>query len=243
MISKNITQKVLIFTMILCIILSSNTPSYAHPKMLEVVYDDCVISYNDRLTPEDEGEDEIWYYTISHNPLILNNNGEELLYLNYARHLDHETTTIKYFFEDSSQYDVNYTWTTDIYKTYLQTMSEEEALLKAEETAEQIKKDYANSMKKWNNIYYYSYDENGNRISNKVINIVEGTQNDHNLSIYPVDYYNISTDESDDSFPNIKYVACVDAGILSYNVQEIQTNPYHLHCYDGPDFPHSLSWL
>ena len=41
-------------------------------------------------------------------------------------------------------------------------------------------------MKKWNNVYFYSYNAYGTLIKNKVINIVEGTESDHNLTIYPV---------------------------------------------------------
>ena len=40
-------------------------------------------------------------------------------------------------------------------------------------------------MKKWNNVYFYSYDSSGNIYKHKIINIVEGTASDHNISIYP----------------------------------------------------------
>jgi len=40
-------------------------------------------------------------------------------------------------------------------------------------------------MKKWNNVYFYSYDASENVIKNKIINVVEGTEEDHNLSIFP----------------------------------------------------------
>lgn len=85
-----------------------------------------------------------------------------------CRHLSHEEHTIKYYFEESSE-DGTYTWTTDVSET----------------VAEEIKTAYANSMKKWNDVYFYSYDSSGNVVKNKIINIVEGTITDHNLSIYP----------------------------------------------------------
>lgn len=44
-------------------------------------------------------------------------------------------------------------------------------------------------MMKWNDGYYYSYDNNGNRVTHKLINIEEGTEDDHNLSIYPLENY------------------------------------------------------
>ncbi len=83
-------------------------------------------------------------------------------------HLSHETITIKYYFEEYSK-DGLYTWTTDV----------------TNDVANEIKSAYANSMKKWNNVYFYSYDSDGNITKRKIINLVEGTALDHDLSIYP----------------------------------------------------------
>ena len=88
-------------------------------------------------------------------------------------HISHETQTIKYYFADESP--TGYRWDTDI----------------SEELAEEIKTFYALSMEKWNNVYFYSYDTNGNIVKNKVINIVEGTSTDNNLVICP--FYENST--------------------------------------------------
>lgn len=167
--------------------MSSNISTYAHEILLNIEYDDCEVTL-DRGTPVNEGENEIWYYLISRQDLALEYNGECLIYIDYTRHLDHETTTIRYYFADSAKDDNTYKWTTDIYEEYRKIMSEEEAQAEAERTAEQIKYRYAQSMKKWNNIYYYSYDEDGNRIKNKLINVVEGTETNSNLIIYPIDY-------------------------------------------------------
>ena len=93
---------------------------------------------------------------------ILNNS-------NGCRHLSHTESTIKYYFAESS-INGSYTWTTDV----------------SQEMANEIKEAYANSMKKWNNVFFYSYDKNtGNIVKNKLINVVEGTENSHNLTIYP----------------------------------------------------------
>ena len=51
---------------------------------------------------------------------------------------------------------------------------------------DEIKTAYANSMKKWNNVYFYSYNQDGTITKNKLINVVEGSANNHNLTIYPV---------------------------------------------------------
>ena len=125
----------------MCITISNHISILAHEKMLNVEYDQCTPS-----VPRDEA-DEIWYW---------------LIWKNSEYHISHEEITIKYYFASNSEYDSNYSWITDIYKEYTKTMSEEEALVQAKITAEQIKQSYADRMKKWNDIYYYSYDEKGN---------------------------------------------------------------------------------
>ena len=51
-----------------------------------------------------------------------------------------------------------------------------------------------------------SYDENGNRIANKIINVVEGTYQDHNLVIYPThnQTFSAQTFYSDVNIPGIE---------------------------------------
>lgn len=85
-------------------------------------------------------------------------------------HLSHEEMTIKYYFEETSE-DGTYSW--------IDSVSETEA--------EEIKKAFANSMKKWNNVFFYDYDANGYVKKRKVINVIEGNEADHNLSIFPAD--------------------------------------------------------
>ena len=102
----------------------------------------------------------------------LNSDGlGEMWYLidnaNGCYHLSDEITTIKYYFAESSP--SGYTWTTDISKS----------------VAEQVKNAYAISMKKWNNVYFYSHGSDDIVSKHKIINIVEGTPEDHNLIIYP----------------------------------------------------------
>ena len=107
-----------------------------------------------------DGIDEKWYVLYTRRTSSSNSK---------CYHISHETQTIKYYFADESP--TGYRWDTDI----------------TEEMAEEIKTCYANSMKKWNNVYFYSYDSAGNIIKQKVINIVEGnpTDSDCNLIIYP----------------------------------------------------------
>ena len=57
-------------------------PTFAHEAILDVTYDTCVIDEN-----KYDGIDEMWY--------VLGNNFD----MEY-RHISHQETTIKYFFED-----------------------------------------------------------------------------------------------------------------------------------------------
>ena len=86
-----------------------------------------------------------------------------------CRHISHEVDTIKYYFADSAE-GSTYTWTTDV----------------SASVAQEIKNAYAESIKKWNNVYFYSYNSSGDLIKHKIVIIVEGTESNHNLTIYPV---------------------------------------------------------
>ena len=88
-------------------------------------------------------------------------------------HISHKVQTIKYYFADNPE--SGYGWD-DV----------------PDGAGDEIKSSYAESMKKWNNVYVYLNDSAGNVIKNKVINIVEGTLTDHNLIIYPTNDVNDS---------------------------------------------------
>lgn len=129
----------------------------AHSAVLDVVYDDCTASF------DEDGVNEMWYalnYSIGGDST---QSHDVLCY-----HLPDNVTTLRYYFEDISK-DGTYTWETDV----------------SAEVANQIKTAYADSMKKWNNVYFYSRDAQGHVIKKQLINIVEGTEDNHNLSIYP----------------------------------------------------------
>lgn len=105
--------------------------------------------------------DRVWYYLNEWNC----SKGPTYDY----HHLSQETLTLKYFFSEYAYLNSSYTWTTDVDLA----------------TANEIKTAYVDSMKKWNDVYYYSYNANGKKTKNKIINIVEGTSNDYNIMIYP----------------------------------------------------------
>ncbi len=210
---NNQPKKLLICIVIICILFGSVISAYAHEALLDIEYDECELTFKDNGSTADTGEDEIWYYLNSRD------------ISNYVRHLDDKTQTIRYYFADSAKDDNTYTWTTDI-KEILGIAQEE-----AEQMAENIKQAYVASMKKWNNVYYYSYDANGNRVANKVINIMEGTEENHNLTIYPVNYHKQYADDTESIF-DVTYVACVGGRFFSHVVEELEINPIHYHCSD-----------
>ena len=85
-------------------------------------------------------------------------------------HISHEVHTISYYFEEKYP-GTNITWVPEGQSSTV---------------GDEIKTAYANSMKKWNNVYFYSYNQDGTITKNKLINVVEGSANNHNLTIYPV---------------------------------------------------------
>ena len=97
---------------------------------------------------------------------------DEMWYLlengSYGIHFEHETETITYRFVDDPE--IGYSWTPSG---------------KTSEVGDEIKDAYAASMQKWNNVYFYSYNADGTITKNKLINIVEITQGDANITIYP----------------------------------------------------------
>ena len=157
--------------LIISILLLNPIFVFAHNETLDIVYDPCTGKSHQ------DAEDEMWYMLV----------GDDI-----NRHIDDEITTISYYFAEYAENDSSYSWTTDIYNKYVDVdkMSPEDALVKAQATAKEIKEAYANSMKKWNDIYYYSYDSGGNRTKNKIINIVESESSKADITIYPIGYYN-----------------------------------------------------
>ena len=162
---KIISKLVIIVVSFLCFysIISLN----AHSRFLDVTYDEC------------KQEDEILYYLNKGEIKYYNetNDGKPVK-INSYYHLSQDTKTIKYYVADHNDYDSTITWK----DKRLTSLIDEITLMNM---ASIFKNDFINSIKKWNNVYYYSYDANGNRVENKVINIVEGNKEDYNLIIHP----------------------------------------------------------
>ena len=85
-------------------------------------------------------------------------------------HIGHDVSTIRYYFAESDP-ETGCTWVPDG---------------ASEAVGEEIKNAYANSMKKWNNVFFYSYNSDGTITKNRLIEIVEvTTEEECNLIIYP----------------------------------------------------------
>lgn len=137
---------------------------FAHQSLLNIEYDNCA------KNSDADCEDERWYYLIEDE--YLPSYDSDLV--TDFRHLSHEVQNIEYYFETYDYEGTGYTWTENI----------------SLQIAEEIRNAYIDSMEKWNDVYYYTYDSNGTQISNKIINVVEGTENNHNLTIYPIRHEN-----------------------------------------------------
>ena len=190
--------------LIISILLLNPIFVFAHNETLDIVYDPCTGKSHQ------DAEDEMWYMLV----------GDDI-----NRHIDDEITTISYYFAEYAENDSSYSWTTDIYNKYVDVdkMSPEDALVKAQATAKEIKEAYANSMKKWNDIYYYSYDSGGNRTKNKIINIVESESSKADITIYPIGYYN----KKDNTVVN--YGACVYHGDSFVEANDSTNTEKHYH--------------
>ena len=147
-----LNKKLIVFVMALTLILDFSfigfIPVSAHSNMLDVKYDDCD---DDRAG---DGIDEMWY-------ILENDEG--------CRHISHQETTIKYFFEDDP--NKGGCWTV--------------GGISASE-AELIKAAIAESMEKWNNVCFYKYNADGTITKNKLIEVVEVERGEKNLTIFPV---------------------------------------------------------
>lgn len=114
-------------------------------------------------------------------------------------HISHETQTIKYFFLNQGVND-GCTWTPEG---------------QADDVGDAIKTSFAESMEKWNNVYFYSQNADGSVAKNKIINIVEGTMGDFNVLIIP-----------DTTIQNVAEVYEQDNGMQTIETGSIAHNHY-----------------
>ena len=82
------------------------------------------------------------------------------------RHISHEVETVRYYFADTTD------WI---------------PFRHSDEVGEEIKETIANSIEKWNNVYFYSYNADGTITKNKLINLEQVTSGPYELLIAPDD--------------------------------------------------------
>ena len=115
-------------------------------------------------------------------------------------HIGHDVSTIRYYFAESDP-ETGCTWVPDG---------------APEAVGEEIKNAYANSMKKWNSVFFYNYNSDGTINKNRLIEIVEvTTEEECNLIIYP------ST-----TLPNIAIVGGIGGSKETIELGEIQHNHF-----------------
>lgn len=122
----------------------------------------------------------------------------------FYMHIDDDIDTIMYYFED----DPNGS-------TWAECLSPSRII--------EVQEAYASSMEKWNHVYFYTTDASGNIVKNRLINVVEGTENEHNLSIYPVKNdlsAKVATTSHEGSYDNLP---CEDGYHLHYSQCIINT--------------------
>lgn len=140
-------KSIVAITLFVSFLICNSICVFAHEQRLNISYDDCINDINS------DSESETWYGLIFDNREI---------------HIDHNTAVITYYIENHAENDASFTWETNIYKYYQQTMSNEEAWEKAELMAQNIKSSLIQSIEKWNDVYYYQYDRSGNKQAKKI---------------------------------------------------------------------------
>lgn len=203
--TRKVTAFILACTAVVYLLGLSAISAEAHPQMLDISYDNCVYVDNG------DGINEAWY--------AVDNN-------TYCWHIDHETDTIKYYFEES----------------FLNGLSNWDAYTGGQGTA--IKTAYANSMEKWNDVYFYYYDDSGNVTKKKVINVIAGTSEDSNVYIYP---YCREEDGINRTFAATEILSGTEDIVENNGVQHLHiskwkmsVNVYHFYSHNGNDV--SFAW-
>ena len=197
-------KRILLCLLSIFLILSFSLITMAHPLLLNVTYDEC--SKEDLV----DGENELWYRIDDVFPRFLDT----------FLHLSDMTTEIKYLFSERQE------WIDCVKQVaagdpwYISLYDDEAANI-----VDEIQSVYVESMKKWNDVYYFSCDNNGNRVTNKIITVTEGTSTDYNVKIYPTSLntdgvastiYDYPANDSPVDYWDV--LACNHAHILMYKM-------------------------
>jgi len=159
-------NKIILLMLLSIITAFSYQESYevlAHFDDIGVSYDQCQYEHYVDANNIGDGINEKWYSIFPFDPTKETSH--------YYKGTSIQTQTIKYYFSDYNTIDDNDNsyWYDNV----------------TQEFGDKVKLEYANSMKKWNNVYVYIYADDNIVTKRKFINIVDGTSNDWDLIIYP----------------------------------------------------------
>ena len=162
---------------------------FAHAELIDTEVDECVSSISN-------GDiDETWYITLKKKTDYFK-----------SYHISEDVVTLRYYFEPYAENHPDFTWEFGVRESF-GNLSDYEV----NQRIKTIKTNYSDSMKKWNNVYFYSYNLDGTITKNKIINIIEGTVDNHNISIFPT---SISID------PDLDFIA-ITGSDGAYNFREV----------------------
>ena len=216
-------NKIILLMLLSIITAFSYQESYevlAHFEEIDVTYDACdPLFYN----MGNDGINERWYN-------ILPNSNLNPTY-HYYNTNEISTQTIKYYISDyeynpfEPTQDSLWNWNTELYKALNGELPWDE--LENDENSEidkydfeiddipsianTVKEKFEESMKKWNNVYIYCIDNNGLLTKKRLINIIEGTSQDYNLIVAPLNSIAYKNTYPALGIPNA-YIATIDSG-------------------------------
>lgn len=189
-------KKFITLIILVSIICFTNISVNAHSSNLEVEYDNCVPSQYVDSSNIGDGYNEKWYSLSKNNKM------------KHIANNQYSVTTIRYYFYNESLYG-NIKWS-----EYL-----------SDRQIYEFKQNFINSMEKWNHIFLY-YD-NGNYYSTmKLVKIIEGTEDNHNIAIRPVNEGDIAQTKQNPFYiqenetlndENIEHVHCQN-WIININI-------------------------
>ena len=155
---KKVSIFLLCNLLLILFFVSTSFNVYAHETTLDVEYDDCLPEDYESSSNIGDGYNEKWY---------------ELVKDNHAWHIPHsgsDITEIRYYISPVGRTSTTINWTTGI----------------DDELSDRIIDDFTESMEKWNNVWYYTLNTEGLYEKKRLVNVVEGTEDNHNLIIYPI---------------------------------------------------------
>ena len=231
-------NKIILLMLLSIITAFSYQESYevlAHFEEIDVSYDECVpVDYVDENNIGD-GINERWY---SITPNIITSDTKTYHFYNTT---SFSTQTVKYYVNETEYVNSNnsnsdnlWGWDTEFYKALngeLNFDGEEEvdydfSIDNILSLSNNVKENFVSSMKKWDNIYVYNYDMEFNTVTKqKLINIIEGSSDDYNIIICPLNSLSYKQAFPSKGIPNA-YISPLNNGTIVPNFTEYEHKHY-----------------